>query len=67
MNWALASEWFTVWGNAYRNPSIPTLEEKINGNVDKNQNVTCTRYYLASSEVQNKKGDFDEISDSVMN
>ena len=67
MNWALASEWFTVWGNAYRNPSIPTLEEKINGNVDKNQNVTCTRHYIASSEVQNKKGDFDEISDSVVN
>ena len=65
LNWALASEWFTVWGNAYRNPSINTLQQKIDGNVDNNMNVTCTRHYLPSSEVQTKKGDFEEISDSV--
>lgn len=67
LNWSLASEWFTVWGNAYRNPSYQVLTEKIGGNVDKNMNVSCTRHYLPASEIQAKKGDFEEISDSVSN
>lgn len=65
LNWALANEWFTVWGNAYRNPSYRVLGEKIEGNVDKNNNVSCTRHYLSTSDVQTKKGDFEEITDCV--
>jgi hypothetical protein len=65
LNWSLTNEWFTVWGNAYRNPCPVMLSKSANGSLDSNKNVTCTRKYLASSEVQTKKGDFEEISDSV--
>ncbi|KAM7456742.1 hypothetical protein BLSTO_02499 [Blastocystis sp. subtype 1] len=65
LNWALSSEWFTVWGNAYRNPSVELLESKINGDVDGKKNVSCTRHYLPSSEVPVKAGDFGDIADAV--
>ncbi|KNB42318.1 hypothetical protein JH06_5552, partial [Blastocystis sp. subtype 4] len=65
LNWALANEWFTVWGNAYRNPSADILKTNSKGELDENQNAVCTRTYIASKDVQTKKGDFGDISDSV--
>ncbi|KAK8802962.1 hypothetical protein WA588_002121 [Blastocystis sp. NMH] len=65
LNWALANEWFTVWGNAYRNPTKDILINNTHGEVDDHNNAVCTRPYVAPSEVTVPKGDFGDLSDNV--
>lgn len=65
MNWSLASEWFTVWGNAFRNPSSDCLLSHLRCITDDNKNAYCKRSYLYGSDVPVSTKNFEELSDSV--
>ena len=45
---------------------MEVLKANSKGERDENQNAVCTRTYNTSKDVQTKKGDFGDISDSVM-
>lgn len=63
MNWSLASEWFTVWGDAYRNPECSTLLSHLKCVRDDSNNAYCKRTYSAKTPSCSK--DFEELSDEV--
>lgn len=63
MNWSLASEWFTVWGDAYRNPECSTLLSHLKCIRDDSNNAYCKRTYSAKTSSCSK--DFEELSDEV--
>ena len=77
MNWSLASEWFTVWGNAYRNPDRSLLMNHLKcvrdeaGNADAGSggdeagNAFCKRSYKLECDVPVCTKDFDEVCDDV--
>ena len=65
MNWSLASEWFSVWGNAFRNPQSKLLLNHLQGIRDDKNNVLCKRSYLPASAVCSSNREFEELSDDV--
>lgn len=63
MNWSLASEWFSVWGDAYRNPDRSLLMNHLKCVRDDFNNAYCKRTYKDSVTASSK--DFEELSDKV--
>lgn len=65
LNWSLAGEWITVWGNAWGNPDRSTLMQRIKGLADERKNIYCKRNYKQDSDVRTIKEYFEERSDDV--
>ena len=65
MNWSLASEWFTGWGNAYRNPERSLLMSHLTCGRDEAGNAFCKRSYKLECDVPVCTKDFDEVCDDV--
>ena len=65
LNWSLANEWFTVWGNAYRNPDRALLMSHLKCVRDKNGNAFCKRTFVSDCDVPSLTSDFEELSDEV--
>lgn len=63
MNWSLASEWFSVWGDAYRNPDRDLLMKHLKCVRDDFNNAYCKRTYKDTVSASSK--DFEELSDEV--
>lgn len=63
MNWSLASEWFTVWGDAYRNADRALLLSHLKCIRDDNNNAYCKRTYR--EDIPSCTKDFEELSDNI--